>query len=430
MRVLVLGANGFIGSAVTAALLRAGLQVTAAVRDPEKLARRFPGLDATAVDLLDPAVHRPDHWRNALDGVDGVVNVAGVLQPRRERDAWAVHLLAVEALYAACTHAAARRIIHVSAIGVEEAETVFARSKRAGEQALMARELDWTILRPPIVFGDGSHGGTSMLRAIAAFPWVTPVIGDGETRLDFIHKDDLAAGIVALLQSGDAVRAVLAPASRERMTLADAVRAHRDWLGLTPRPVVRVPPMWVKALARVGDVVKLDPITTTAVAQFEARLTGEPEAFERATGVRGRGLSAALAERPAEVQDLWHARLYLLRPLVRLALALLWLVSGVLGLTTDPARFAAVLEPITSSLATAGAMASIMGLVDLAIAGALIAGWRLRELAVVQLVLVIGYTATLSVMAPFLWGDPFGALLKNIPIIALIAVHRVLEQER
>lgn len=128
------------------------------------------------------------------------------------------------------------------------------------------------------------------------------------------HKDDLARSVTGTLRSGAASKAILEPASPERLTLVDAVRAYRRWLRLKAAPVVGVPIRWVRALARLGDVFKLDPITTTALAQFEARLTGDAEGFETATGIRARGLSAILADRPAEAQDLWHARLYLVRP--------------------------------------------------------------------------------------------------------------------
>ena len=182
----------------------------------------------------------PAYWREAVDGVDAAVNTAGVLQPRRDSDAWAVHCHAPDALFAACENAGVRRVIQVSAVRVEEAETVYARSKRAGDEKLMARDLDWTVLRPAIVIGEGSYGGSSMLRAIAAFPWVTPVIGDGANRLDFVHKDDLALSIVEMLRSGAASKTVLEPASGERLTLNESVRAYRRWLGLKAAPVVGV----------------------------------------------------------------------------------------------------------------------------------------------------------------------------------------------
>ena len=152
--------------------------------------------------------------------------------------------------------------------------------------------------------------------------------------------------------------------------------------------------------------------------------------FETATGISARGLTAVLADRPAETQDLWHARLYLIRPLVRLSLAALWLVSGLSGLFGNSADGLAGVGPFADNQALASALVVFSSLVDLAIAAALVIAWRLRLVANLQLLVVIGYTLALTLLYPALWGDLFGSLLKNIPIMALILVHRILEEER
>jgi hypothetical protein len=137
-----------------------------------------------------------------------------------------------------------------------------------------------------------------------------------------------------------------------------------------------------------------------------------------------------LAERPAETQDLWHARLYFLKPLLRLTLVALWLGSAIVG----------VLAPIDTYAAVAGSLAKIglpprllaigFSLLDLAIAAALLLRLRPRLLAMVQVVVVLGYTFGLSILAPSLWLDPLGGLLKNLPVLVAIGVWAALEEER
>ncbi len=428
MRVLVLGANGFVGSAVVTALLRAGIKARCLVRDPIRFGARFPGTEVRSLDLAADAARDMERWVGLLDGVDAVINVAGVLQPRRAREAWAVHRDAPAALYGACERAGVRRVILVSAIGVVETDTVYARSKRAGEEALRARELDWTVLRPSVVVGDDSYGGTSLLRAIAVFPFVTPVIGDGKTPLDVIHKDDLASGIIALLRAERGIRMVLEPAAPGRMEFVAAVSAYRSWLGLPPRRFVEVPAALAGLFARFGDAAAMNPLTSTALAQFRARLTGNASAYAAATGTKPRGLAEILAARPCGSQDLWHARLFLARPLVRMALALFWAVSGIVGILADPAVYESLLGPFTRGWGREIAFAACMG--NLAIAGALAVGWRLKIVAWVQVAAIAAYTAALSFLAPGMWGDLYGSLLKNIPILILVLVHRILEEER
>ena len=426
-RVLVLGANGFIGSAIVAALQRSGMQIRCIVRDTVRFGRRFPNTEGCALDLTEARAHDVSHWTTLLAGVDAVVNVAGVLQPRTESKTWDVHKVAPDALYAACENSGTRRVIHVSAIGIDETDTAYAASKRAGEACLMSRDLDWTILRPVLVIGDDSYGGTSLVRAMAVVPFVVPVIDGGTTPVETVHKDDLADGVVRLIVDGGGIREVLEPAASGRLTFLELITAYREWLGLHKGRVWRVPMTLAKWMARVGDLTGLAPVTTTALTQLGTRLTGDGATFERATGVAPRSLAAVLSGRPSGSQDLWHARLFLLRPVIRIALAILWAVSGVVGLLSKPAAY----ETVAAMLGDAAEPLAVgFSLVDLAIAAALVVGWRLKMMADVQVAVVLAYTIGLGLMAPELWSDPFGGLLKNLPILVLVLVHRVLEEER
>ena len=379
------------------------------------------------LDLTDAKAHEERFWAPLLSDVDAVVNVAGVLQPLTESEAWDVHKVAPDALYAACEKSGTRRVIHVSAVGIDGTDTTYAASKRAGEACLMSRDLDWTVLRPVLVIGDDSYGGTSLVRAMAAVPLVTPVIDQGATPVEIIHKDDLADGVVRLIVDAEAVGEILEPAAEGRLTFLELITAYREWLGLPKGHVWQVPMTLAKWMARAGDLTSLPPITTTALMQLGTGLTGDGAKFRRMTGVAPRNLADVLSGRPSGSQDLWHARLFLLRPLVRAALAILWAVSGIVGLLSNPTAYESVATLLGSA---AKPLAAAFSLVDLIIAAALVVGWRLKTLADVQLALILAYTIGLGAMEPELWSDPFGGLLKNLPILVLILVHRVLEEER
>jgi hypothetical protein len=141
-------------------------------------------------------------------------------------------------------------------------------------------------------------------------------------------------------------------------------------------------------------------------------------------------MSQALAETPAQTGDLWHARLYLLRPVLRISLILLWLISGLVGLlASNQSILAAVPAGLLPEFAIlflgrAGAVADVL------IAALLLWGGFPRLTFWMQLVMVLGYTALLTLLAPSLWLALYGPLLKNIPIIAAIIADRVLAEER
>jgi uncharacterized protein YbjT (DUF2867 family) len=137
-----------------------GHRVTGTARSVAALAQAFPEADWLAMDL-GKAVRTAD-WAGPLDGIEVVVNCAGVL---RGPDMDPVHVAMPRALHAAAKAAGVRRIVLLSAISARaEVRTDYARSKLAGEAALerFGREsgLEWTILRPSLVYAEGSYGGT------------------------------------------------------------------------------------------------------------------------------------------------------------------------------------------------------------------------------------------------------------------------------
>ena len=429
MRVLVIGANGFIGSAIVAKLHQASHTTRCVVRNSAHLQHRFPGIDAISLDLSSEEALDQQLWYGLLDGIDAVVNVAGVLQPLNPRVSWNVHCNAPDALYSACEKLGVRRIVHVSATGVAEANNTYSRTKRAGEDALRKKDLDWTILRPVLVVGDGSNGGTSMIRALAVNPIFTPVIGDGSIPLGIIHKNELALGIVELLRTNNGIKATLEPSCKKEMSMGEVVGSYRSWFGLPKRPIFKIP-FWVMvAMGKVGDLLHLDPINSTAVAQFRGKMTGDGEQFERVTGVEVSNLPEILAARPSESQDLWHARMFLLRPVIRLVLAMFWLCSGLVGLVRASHLYDAVFAQLVSS-DLVGLVAVLASSLNVALGLLILFGWNLRLMAWVQFTFVLVGLALQGVLVPQLWFDPTAVLIKNIPILVLILIHRVVEQER
>lgn len=423
-RVLLLGADGFLGRHIAYALRARGIGVLCSARRVSRLAQM--GFDVLKVDLTDPACHEPAFWKSHLATCTHVVNASGLLTGS-DRQFGAVHADAPAAIYKAMPAGAGGVLI--SAIGID-ADTNFARYRRMGEDIAEAHGI--TILRPGLVLADSAYGGSALARGLAACPFVIPVVARGEQRFNPIHADDLAAVIIACLQTPPAP----GPhdiGGAQTVTQADLLRALRRWMGLEPAPILPMPAWVTKPVAFLGDVLRLGPISTTSLRQLEKGVeAGSTDWLNTLPGLASppRGLSQFIATRPAGTHDLWHARLYLLRPALRIVLILLWLISGVLGLTLSATSF---LPLISGDLLPDGslvALARIGGLADLAIALALIRAWNLRLMGWIQIALIMGYMIAFSVLAPSLWLLPLGGLLKNLPLLALIGVFIILEEER
>ena len=311
-----------------------------------------------------------------------------------------------------------------------EANTPFARHRSEGEAVALASGLPTVILRPSMVLGETSYGGSSLMRALAALPLITPMVGSGAQAFDPIHTDDLAATVRQALETDALDGQTLSPCGPERVTQSEMLAAMRAWLGRAPARAVSLPLPLARAMGWLGEKLKLGPISSAAVAQLERGVIADYPAFTKATGQLPRGFSEMLAQRPAGTQDLWHARLYLVRPLIRFALLFMWLLSGLVGLFLPPERFLDGLNgvPLSGQALTIAARGA--GFVDVAIAFGLLVAWRLPKLALLQLAMVGSYTLAFGLMAPALWLEPYGGLLKNIPILCLIWVHLILEEER
>lgn len=331
MKVLVTGANGFIGAHVVSALAEAGFSVVRAVRSPDGYGVPSGDIRNVAVDFNADTV--PAAWMPRLAGADAVVNCAGILQRRRGQDMRAIHVDAPIALFQACESAGIRRVIQVSAMGTG-ADTEFARTKHACDQHLSTLDLDWIILKPSLVFAEGSYGGTSLLRGLAGLPGYVPLIGDGRQVFRPIHARDLANGVVSLLKQADIRQVTLEPAGPQELTLREILLCYRHWLGFGEARFMPVPLPLVRLVAKLGDWFGNGPVNSTALRQLEYGNSTASNAFTEATGLAPASLSQWLARFPSRVQDRWHARLYWLVPWIRLTLGAIWLWLGtVLGIS-------------------------------------------------------------------------------------------------
>jgi uncharacterized protein YbjT (DUF2867 family) len=413
MRILLTGANGFLGRYILAALQAAGHVVVPAVRH---------------AGTLDGAINAdfnrdvtPDIWLPRLRGIDAVVNCAGVLAGGRGQSIAAIHTDAPVALFEACRRAGVRRVVQISAVSVG-ADTSYARTKRAADDALAAMDLDWVILRPSLVYAQGAYGGTALFRALAALPFAVPLIGKGDQVFQPIHVDDLTASVLWALDAS--AEQVVEPVGPEEIDLRRILIDLRRWLGFDAVPTIAVPLWLIGFIARIGDIAG-GPVNTTALRQIAYGNAAPVAPFIAATGIHPRRWRDALAAGPAQVADRWQARLYFVRPLLRLALASTWILSGVAGLVhrgdLNFAAFGISLSPLAIWLTC---------MLDMAIGAAVLLRWRTGTIALVQLVIVLGYSLALTFAAPSLWLAPLGPLLKNLPFVVAVLALAVLERER
>jgi uncharacterized protein YbjT (DUF2867 family) len=421
-----LGADGFIGSAVRGRLAAQGHDVVAVSRRRHLDSERVRWIEA------DIAHMRSADWHTYLAGVNAVVNCAGLLQDIGKDTTAGVHIDGSASLYAACESHGVRRVVHISAVGVDrEALTPFSATKKTGEALLMARDLDWIVLRPSVVTGRAAYGGSALLRAVAALPFLPELPDAG--RLQIVQLDDLVAAILFFLAPSSPARLALDVVGPDKLAFTEVLTLYRRWLGLPPGPRLRIP-RWTAALFyRLGDVVAQlgwrSPVRTTARIELVRGAVGDERPWIEATGIEPMRLAAALEAEPASVQERWFARLYLLKPVLFGALAVFWVATGLISLGPG---WNAGIDDLRSAdagnLAPAGVIAGALAdmLVGIGIAFRRTAKAALDAAAIVS----AGYVVAGSILLPALWSDPLGPLLKVVPILALILAARAIAEDR
>jgi len=419
VRVLLTGATGLIGSAVLAGLRGRSHEVVAVARSAGAVDRHAGATRRIALDIAKAT--EPADWLPHLAGIDAVVNCAGVLQDSPGDSTKGVHADGAAALFAACERVGVRRVVHLSAIGVDrETPTAFSRTKFAGDMDLTRRELDWVILRPSVVVGRAAYGGSALFRGLAALP-VLPSVTDAGP-LQVVQLDDLARTVLFFLEPGAPARVTLEVAGPERLTLDAVLIAYRHWLGHERIRVMKVPRWLAAVVFRLGDLVGLlgwrPPLRTTLRRELARGAVGDPAEWTRITGIVPRALGAALAAEPASVQERWFARLYFLKPLTLGVLGLFWITTGLVAL--GPGSYAA--SDLLSEAGFGSTPGTVGAIVDLII-GAGIANRRTARPALwAAFAISLAYLAAGTLLLPAPWADPLGPLLKIAPIMVLILI--------
>ena len=417
MRVLIVGVTGLIGSAVAARLVTLGHTVVGVSRGAPSagllpITHRHMDV-ARATDACD--------WLPHLQGVDAVVNCAGVFQDSPRDSTAGVHAKGAAALFAACASASVRRVIHVSALGIDRAApTPFSRSKLAGDRALMSLDLDWIILRPSVVLGRNAYGGSALVRGLAALP-VRPVMPDtGE--LQVVHLDDVVDTVVFFLAADAPSRQVIELVGPRRWKFDELVALWRKWLGYAPARVFRLPRFAAQSMFGLGDIAGLlgwrPPVRSTAGKEMVRGAVGDARHWESVTGKKPRDLERALAAEPPGVQERWFARLYLLKALIFAVLSVFWIGTGVIALGPG--------FQIGEELMQEGGAGELAGpsvvagaLADIAIGIGIAVRPYARVALYAAVAISVFYAAAGTLLVPRLWNDPLGPMLKIWPILAL-----------
>lgn len=235
MILAVTGATGFVGQAVLDEATQRGITVRALTR------RTQSARDGISWISGDLGSH--DALAELVRGADAVLHIAGVVNAPDMAGFHAGNVAGTEAVVSAAAGAETKRFIHVSSLAAREPDlSDYGKSKQQAEVAVRSSSLDWTIVRPPAVYGPRD---TEILELFKAARWgLVPMPPPGRTSI--IHVDDLARLLLTLADVPDTETGIYEPDDGQpggwaHGQLARAIgeaMGKRVWAPHVPRPVL------------------------------------------------------------------------------------------------------------------------------------------------------------------------------------------------
>ncbi|MFZ6721320.1 SDR family oxidoreductase [Undibacterium sp. Ji49W] len=423
MKILICGAQGFIGRHISKSLQKAGHEVCHGVRRPRPDTGNGPV--EIAIDYAhdtDPAI-----WETRLrqlGQIDVVINAVGILNETDGLRFDAIHRDAPVALFSAAAKCGVKSVVQISALGGrQEAErpeimTGYMKSKRAADKMLMESSLTYLVLRPSLVVGmDG--GSSQLFRMLASLP-VLGLPGRGEQQVQPVHMDDLCSAINIWLTNENRHNLVLNAVGPQAMSYRRMLEIYRQAMGMPAQYMFPIPMSVMRVSACLATLLPQTTLTPDSLDMLEQDNVADAQPF------------AAHLHRPAISHADWFTGIpaNMLAstaiaawslPLFRYILALVWFVTAALSFGIYPVSGSlALLQPLGLSGAPAMFMLMAASSLDLCL-GLATLFWPKRILWLMQIALIVGYSCIIAIYSPEYYLHPFGPVLKNLPILALLA---------
>ena len=190
--VTIYGGSGFVGRYIARRLAKAGWRVRVAVRRPNEAMHVKPYGVPGQVEPVLCNIRDDASVRAAMQGADAVVNCVGTFDAGGKNNFDAVQHEGAARIARIAADTGVARMVHISAIGADkDSDSLYARSKALGEEAVLAHMPGATILRPSVIFGPEDQFFNRFAGMAASAP-VLPLVGS-DVRFQPVYVDDVAA---------------------------------------------------------------------------------------------------------------------------------------------------------------------------------------------------------------------------------------------
>jgi UDP-glucose 4-epimerase len=254
-RVLVTGADGFVGQHLVPYLVTQGYKVVAASR---RTASTFNNPNVAATRL--PDLSKFFDWQPFLEQCDAVVHLAGIAHKNDGDDVYdRVNHRATSALARAISRSGTKHLVFISSIAAQSGSyadhelteddfptpsNAYGRSKFAAEQAIRAAGIPFTILRPVVIYGKGEKGNFATVHRLSRLPIPLP-FGGLTAQRSVLSIQNFNSAVETALSNPRARGETFIVSDPATVTVADLIARHRSSLGRSPW-LMPVPESWIK----------------------------------------------------------------------------------------------------------------------------------------------------------------------------------------
>ncbi len=267
MNVFVAGGTGYIGNQIIEQLLKDGHSVRTLVRKGSGQKLRSTSAKTIQGDLTDPALVAA-----ALEGCSAVVYCIGLLRefPSQGISFETAHVTGVRSLAEKALRAGIKRWIHISANGVRpDTPDGYRRTKYRAEEFIKVQDLDYTILRPSVVFGGETDRTVNFVTAvrdiIGSIPLVVPVIGSGSYLMQPVHTVDLATAVSAIIDMRSTFKKTYSVCGKQSISYNSIVDRVTHMYNLKKKIKIHIPVVFIRTLAALFQQFKAFPVTVEQI---------------------------------------------------------------------------------------------------------------------------------------------------------------------
>ena len=256
MKILIAGGTGFVGSHIIHELLQRGQKLRLLVH---RRSTPGDGIEQVEGDATDSST-----LTKAAEGCDAVINLIGIIRefPRRGITFERLHPLATGNLLRVAKENGIKRFIQMSAAGTRDnAVSGYHKTKFKAEQLVRSSGLEWTILRPSLIYGPKDAFINMLADKLRLLP-LMPVFGNGLYRLQPIHADDVARCFAMSLELPQTIGQTYDLCGNNRLSYIELLDTVAAALGMKPPFKPQIPLAPVQALLPLLQRLPQFPITS------------------------------------------------------------------------------------------------------------------------------------------------------------------------